>query len=145
MIHSFNIQTNNWLFRHIYKRLQFLDVKILSQACVLLLLCVWQGFHSGCYVTFFNEFIIILLEREFADVILTERCQHLVTDWPVLSNILGWMYINAMVPHCFLAFPLLTADRYLPVMEETSFFLYQFVWVSLLITEGVRLLKKIIQ
>lgn len=63
-IQSFNINTNVWVAQYIYKRLKFLNNRHISQFASLLFLALWHGFHSGYYVCFFFEFIIIYFERD---------------------------------------------------------------------------------
>ena len=41
------------------KRLKFLGSKELSQAATLLYLSIWHGIHSGYYMNFFLEFIML--------------------------------------------------------------------------------------
>lgn len=43
LIRSFNIQTNNWTAKYIYKRLKFMNSKILSHLSSLMFLAVWHG------------------------------------------------------------------------------------------------------
>ena len=67
---------------YVYKRLRFLNNKHISQLSALAFLAVWHGtvycvqllhrctvycsgWHSGYYLTFFNEFIVVNFEREF--------------------------------------------------------------------------------
>lgn len=50
--------------QHVYKRLKFLGNKYYSQGGVLLFLAVWHGLHSGYYVTFWHEFMVMLMERD---------------------------------------------------------------------------------
>ena len=64
LIDSFNINTNGWCLQNVYKRLRFLNNKLLSQLGVLVFLAIWHGYHSGYYVTFFNEFIVMYVENE---------------------------------------------------------------------------------
>lgn len=47
LIKSFNIQTNNWTAKYIYKRLKFLNSKVLSHLLSLTFLAVWHGHKSG--------------------------------------------------------------------------------------------------
>ncbi|KAL0277194.1 UNVERIFIED_CONTAM: hypothetical protein PYX00_004558 [Menopon gallinae] len=68
-IESFNTNTNNWVAQYIYKRLKFLNNRILSQVGVLLFLAVWHGFHSGYYATFFFEFVSILSEKQLVGML----------------------------------------------------------------------------
>ena len=61
---SFNTNTNHWCAEYIYKRLKFLGSRIMSQVMTLLFLAVWHGFHSGYYLCFFMEFIIMYFEKD---------------------------------------------------------------------------------
>ena len=61
---SFNINTNTWCAEYIYKRLKFLGSKIYSQFFTLVFLAVWHGFHSGYYLCFFLEFMIMFAEKD---------------------------------------------------------------------------------
>lgn len=61
---SFNVNTNQWVAHYVYKRLKFLGNRHVSQLAALLFLSVWHGLHSGYYVCFFMEFIVIYMERD---------------------------------------------------------------------------------
>ena len=63
-IQSFNINTNHWSGQYIYKRLKFLGNRQISQLATLGFLAVWHGFHSGYYVCFFFEFMVVYMERD---------------------------------------------------------------------------------
>ncbi|XP_073951820.1 lysophosphatidylcholine acyltransferase 3 protein nessy [Choristoneura fumiferana] len=69
-IDSFNCNTNHFAAEYIYKRLKFLGNRHLSQFFTLLFLALWHGTRSGYYVTFFNEFIIIYMEKEFESILV---------------------------------------------------------------------------
>ena len=64
LIESFNINTNGWVMTYVYKRLRFLNNKMLSQLGALTFLAVWHGYHSGYYITFINEFFMMMIEKE---------------------------------------------------------------------------------
>jgi lysophospholipid acyltransferase 5 len=64
---SFNINTNQWSGQYIYKRLKFLGNRLVSQFATLLFLAVWHGFHSGYYVCFFFEFMVVYMERDVSE------------------------------------------------------------------------------
>ncbi|RVE43584.1 hypothetical protein evm_011768 [Chilo suppressalis] len=68
-IDSFNCNTNHFAAEYIYKRLKFLGNRNLSQFFTLLFLALWHGIRSGYYMTFFNEFIIIFMEKEFESIV----------------------------------------------------------------------------
>jgi len=127
VIESFNINTNNWVAVYIYKRLKFLGSRTISQVVTLIFLAVWHGFHSGYYLVFLNEFLIIKLEREFLSI--WERSSK-VSRWssrPVLARLFrlaGWCWVAFLLPHCFIAFVLLTFPRYQPAYAATYYFLF---------------------
>ena len=64
LIESFNINTNGWAASYVYKRLKFMDNRIISQVATLVFLSVWHGFHSGYHLTFFTEFMTVNMEKE---------------------------------------------------------------------------------
>jgi len=128
-IEAFNINTNQWVMNYVYKRLRFLNNKNISQAAALVFLAVWHGWHSGYYVTFFNEFICMNFERDWTQMwSKSERVarwkEHPAYD--TVSGIMGWLYVHYMLPHCFLAFPLLSFSRYGPAYMSFYFLEYVF-------------------
>ena len=94
-IDSFNINTNAWVMSYVYKRLRFLNSKVLSQLGALVsikkksifmliqstqrkvvhsllimiflqgFLALWHGWHPGYYICFFNEFLVMQFEKSF--------------------------------------------------------------------------------
>lgn len=81
-IKSFNVNTNYWVGHYIYKRLKFLGNRHVSQLTALLFLAVWHGFHSGYYVCFFMEYMVMYMERDvsmcFILLILKKKNQILI-------------------------------------------------------------------
>ncbi|KAK9737943.1 MBOAT, membrane-bound O-acyltransferase family [Popillia japonica] len=57
-IQSFNVNTNHWIAHYVYKRLKFMNNRLISQAAALLFLAIWHGFHSGYYICFLFEFLV---------------------------------------------------------------------------------------
>ena len=49
--------------RYVFKRLKFLGSKEASQGITLLLLALWHGLHTGYFMCFFLEFLIVNFER----------------------------------------------------------------------------------
>uniref|UniRef100_A0A8C6WYG0 Lysophospholipid acyltransferase 5 n=1 Tax=Neogobius melanostomus TaxID=47308 RepID=A0A8C6WYG0_9GOBI len=76
-IRSFNINTNAWAARNVFKRLKFVGNKTVSHVTTLFFLAIWHGLHSGYIMCFSMEFFIIIIERQ---------AQALVRDSPVLSS-----------------------------------------------------------
>lgn len=69
---SFNVQTNLWTLKYVYKRLKFLGNRNISHLSALMFLAVWHGFHSGYYITFFLEFLIIHFERLVSEFVISD-------------------------------------------------------------------------
>lgn len=63
-IDSFNVQTNHWIAEYAFKRLRFLGNRTYSQLGALAFLALWHGFHSGYYMCFAMEFLVMVFERE---------------------------------------------------------------------------------
>ena len=127
VIESFHLCTNHWVAVYIYKRLKFLGSKNVSQVVSLIFLAVWHGFHSGYYLTFIHEFLFLKLEREF--LAIWDRSQK-VERWLEspglvrLFHILAWLAVQLLLPHGFIAFSLLTFDKFYPAYAATYFLLY---------------------
>lgn len=67
-ISSFNINTNHWVAEYVFKRLKFLNNRHISHGATLLFLAVWHGFHSGYYMCFLMEFIVMNFEKEIETI-----------------------------------------------------------------------------
>uniref|UniRef100_A0A182W986 Lysophospholipid acyltransferase 5 n=1 Tax=Anopheles minimus TaxID=112268 RepID=A0A182W986_9DIPT len=105
-VESFNVQTNTWVANYVYKRLRFLNNRMLSHLGALFFLAIWHGFHSGYYITFLLEFMV---EPIFAK---SEKLQHLLQQQPLLRALVfvGLKYYTivwagwCLVPFVFLSF-----------------------------------------
>ena len=65
------------IFRYIYKRLQFLGNKLVSQAVTLVYLAMWHGLATGYYMNFFLEFIMVNTENQVKVVTCTIKEMYL--------------------------------------------------------------------
>jgi len=65
VIESFNINTNDWAKRYVYKRLIFLNNRHLSSLGTLLFLAIWHGFAIGYFICFSLEFIYMEAEKRY--------------------------------------------------------------------------------
>uniref|UniRef100_UPI00358EF7CF lysophospholipid acyltransferase 5 isoform X2 n=1 Tax=Myxine glutinosa TaxID=7769 RepID=UPI00358EF7CF len=101
---SFNTNTNSWAARYVFKRLRFLGSKLVSQAVTLMFLAVWHGLHSGYFVCFSLELLIVFTERktlEFVDSI--PKLKHVTSLRPVRFLLYPPLYLFQMM---FLSYPL---------------------------------------
>ncbi|XP_029592440.1 lysophospholipid acyltransferase 5-like isoform X2 [Salvelinus namaycush] len=142
-IASFNINTNAWVARHVFKRLKFLGNKLLSQVTALAFLAIWHGTHSGYLLCFSMEFIIVNVERQ---------AQALVRDSPLLTRLansplypliylvqqfIHWLFMGyPLVPFC-----LFTYDKWLRVYSSIYFCGHIFFFTLYL---GIPYLRKVL-
>lgn len=64
LVESFNISTNNFAFRYIFKRLKFMGSKLASQSTTLFFLALWHGYSIGYYNTFAMEMAMMKMEAD---------------------------------------------------------------------------------
>lgn len=129
LIDSFNINTNAWVMSYVYKRLRFLNNRLLSQLGALAFLSLWHGWHSGYYITFFNEFLVINFEKDFFYMVDNSPMMKKLFENRLFANfswVLGKVYLTFFLPHCFLPFALLKSHKYLPVLMTTYAGVYVF-------------------
>ncbi len=127
LIESFNINTNDWAAAYVYKRLKFMNNRIISQVSTLFFLALWHGFHTGYFFTFMNEFITMNFEKEL--MVLLERSERIekLNQNPVariVMKAIGWVWVFFFMSQCFIGFSLLTWDRYWPAYKDTYFILH---------------------
>lgn len=89
-VHSFNVNTNNWVAAYVYKRLKFLNNRTISYAGALLFLAVWHGFHSGYYMAFALEYTIITFEKQVS-ILFSLSLEKLTVLKHKLKNIIGFL------------------------------------------------------
>ena len=73
MIINFNRSANNWVMRHVYKRLQPLQSKLISQSVSMVFLVLWHGLHVGYLINFSFEVPAVLAEQKVCWVRGEER------------------------------------------------------------------------
>lgn len=130
---SFNVNTNQWVAQHIYKRLKFLGNRYYSQGGVLFFLAVWHGLHSGYYITFLHEFIVIYMERDLQSLIKANDNLQTFFNHPIVKPLvhivlrlytfvfMGW----SLLPFAYLQFP-----RYWKAFSNCSYagFFVFYLW-----------------
>ncbi|XP_026272325.1 lysophospholipid acyltransferase 5 [Frankliniella occidentalis] len=123
-IMAFNTNTNHWIAQYVYKRLKFLNSKLASQGGALAFLAVWHGFHSGYYVCFFNEFVVMLMEKEVESILARNEKATMFLSSPFVSPIV-WvilkLYTFIFMGYCLVPFVLLSFNRYWAVYKSVYF------------------------
>jgi len=77
IINSFNINTNDWVKRYIFKRLKGFDNRHVSSVSTLLFLSIWHGFFVGYFLCFGFEFVYMEAEKKYQE--LTQGLNKLVS------------------------------------------------------------------
>ncbi|XP_076360930.1 lysophospholipid acyltransferase 5-like isoform X1 [Tachypleus tridentatus] len=124
LIKTFNINTNLWMAQYVFKRLKFMGNKLFSQAITLLFLALWHGLHSGYYICFLNEFIVMKVERDvttLVDMIPTVKSSLSSSVLQVPVYLLKKIYLLFAMSYCLLPFVLLSTSRWLKVYSSLYF------------------------
>uniref|UniRef100_V9KVF5 Lysophospholipid acyltransferase 5 n=1 Tax=Callorhinchus milii TaxID=7868 RepID=V9KVF5_CALMI len=123
-IAAFNIQTNNWAARHVFKRLRALGSKMASQAATLAFLAVWHGYHSGYFMCFVLELIIVQFETRAGQLIRDSerlsdcvKSSHLQKVLYVAQQSFHWLFLS----YSLLPFSLLASAKWLLVYKSVYF------------------------
>ncbi|XP_013391427.1 lysophospholipid acyltransferase 5 [Lingula anatina] len=120
-IDSFNLNTNLWMLKYVYKRLRFLGHKEISQAVTLFTLAVWHGIHSGYYMNFALEFPIVNMEKDIQREVdrnptLKRLCNHPLV-YPV-HWVFRKMFVEVFLGYPLIGFVLLTYERWYKIYSE---------------------------
>lgn len=129
IIHSFNVTTNQWSGKYVFKRLKFLRSKFLSHLLTLVYLALWHGWKSGYYVTFTIELLIMKTEREVMGLVSLVRKKYRSVDdllsasyvyWPI--RVLFRVYTLVVFGYCLIPFILLSYSKWFDVLSQFYFF-----------------------
>ena len=129
MIKSFNMTTNSFVAKYVYKRLKFLGNKTLSKAITLLFLSLWHGIDTGYLVAFGMEFLIIKMETEVTAIVDQIRRKHPTIDRSLKNILLKYLfrlllriYTIYLLAYSFVPFMLIKPSIWLPVLKQVYFF-----------------------
>jgi lysophospholipid acyltransferase 5 len=65
VIDNFNINTNDWVKRYIFKRMKFANNRHISAGTALFFLALWHGFSIGYFYCFAMEFTYMEAEKRY--------------------------------------------------------------------------------
>ncbi|XP_076806513.1 lysophospholipid acyltransferase 5-like [Clavelina lepadiformis] len=118
IINCFNVNTNGWVMRYVFKRLRFVGIRTVSHLSALTFLAVWHGLHVGYFTCFAYEFLTMTVEKPFITLLRESSFVKKLKSISVLSWIpsaIGFFYLHSLLGYCMIDFTLLTWDRYQPV------------------------------
>lgn len=129
MIHSFNINTNKWMARYIFKRCKGLGNRNASHLITLIFLAIWHGLFSGYIVNFMLEFFIVKVENEFVQVPSLMACVKQIQDKGgragyALLFMMKKIHMQFVLAFALISFNLFTYPRYLPVYASVYYCLF---------------------
>ncbi|KAI9596621.1 MBOAT, membrane-bound O-acyltransferase family-domain-containing protein [Syncephalis fuscata] len=127
---SFNVNTNRWVKRYIFKRLRFLGNKHISSFAALFFLAIWHGLHPGYFLTFGMEFLDMEAERRVA--ILWRRAtggKPLNSGlFSIFLSIIGWLWVCLQLTYGLVTMELLILERGMLLWSRVGFFGF---WLSM--------------
>eukprot|EP01135_Chromosphaera_perkinsii_P004648 Nk52_evm41s292 gene=Nk52_evmTU41s292 len=123
-ITSFNINTNQWSARYVFKRLRFLGNKNLSAGATLFFLAIWHGFDTGYFVCFFFEFLVMEFERVIIHT-FGPMTNDVISKSVILKGIhyvFTWSYKSIFLSYALISFELLKWDEILRAYNSVYWF-----------------------
>lgn len=130
-VQSFNVNTNHWVAQYIYKRLKFLNNRTISYASALIFLAIWHGFHTGYYMCFFMEYLVITFEKQVAtiyDGLLPKYGTILESTYAqAVMFVLRQIYTLVGMGWCLTPFIYLSYDKWLRMYNIYSYMGFQFL------------------
>lgn len=66
-------------FRHIFRRLRWLDNKPLAHLATLFYLAIWHGYHLGYFLLFASEFACMVAQEQVSHFFGAEQCVTWIT------------------------------------------------------------------
>lgn len=136
LIESFNMTTNQFAFRYIFKRLKFLNSKLLSQFMTLLFLSIWHGFSLGYYNTFALEMAIMVMEKDIGNIV-SKQCSRNPKFKQFLDNsivrcllyIAMRLHVILMFSYAFTSFGFLEYENWTVILGEL-YWIGHFIYFS---------------
>lgn len=125
-IASFNINTNDWCKRYIFKRLMWVGNKNVSTLAALLFLSLWHGFKPGYLFTFSAEFIVLVVQQR-----LIARHIRLGLDKSTLYSVLVcWPVCFLLAAYAYSPFETLTYSRTVQMFSGVYWYMHIAVFVA---------------
>ncbi|CAG2200843.1 LPCAT3 [Mytilus edulis] len=119
LISAFNINTNLWMAKYLFKRLRFMGSKLLSQSVTLFYLALWHGLKTGYYMNFFLEFFMVNTENQMTALSKKVPAIQKLSSMPSLQPFcLGCeekTFITFSLSYALVSFGLLEWNKYFKV------------------------------
>ncbi|KAH8373378.1 hypothetical protein KR009_004577 [Drosophila setifemur] len=132
-VQSFNVNTNQWVGQYIYKRLKFLNNRTISYGAALGFLAVWHGYHSGYYMTFLMEYMVVSTEKQitrFYTKVVLPNWGHILNNsdiYKLLYFITLKSYNIVYMGWCLTAFVFLKYERWIIVYGAVNYYGFTFL------------------
>ena len=136
IIGSYNMSTNSFAFKYVYRRLKFLGNIYLSQLITLMFLSVWHGIASGYYFAFSTEFLILYFEKHLSTFYhKLQKRYSLNSDYlKPLIWIIGRLYVYYFMGYAFISFMFLYSELWVPILSSIYFIGHLFLIIYVVIS-----------
>lgn len=132
MIKAFNVNTNDWVARYIFKRCRWMGSRYASHFTTLMFLAIWHGYHLAYFVMFAIEFAVVNGEKQI--FLFTSKLDFVQKLHPRLRDALGYIYVSVTWGFCVIEFSLLKKEAYMPVWKSIyyiNWIFWGFCWLGL--------------
>lgn len=121
IIKSYNITTNTFAFKYVYRRLKFFGNVYISQIITLAFLSIWHGFESGYHMAFFIEFLLLYFEKNSFPYLDKCRQKCSISGSNLIIWIIGRLYTFYFLGYGFLSFIFLYQKLWWPILSSIYF------------------------
>ncbi|KAJ1501464.1 Lysophosphatidylcholine acyltransferase 3 [Coelomomyces lativittatus] len=128
IIGSFNVNTNAWAKRYIFKRCLPVHSKQVASFVTLLFLALWHGFHPAYFFVFFLEYIDLQ-----AETLLKHACPSWLRQLTSLHALVCWTCTTAALYYAAVLFDLLTWHKMILVLNSLYWWCHVAVIVILIL------------
>ncbi|KAH8307242.1 hypothetical protein KR044_008434, partial [Drosophila immigrans] len=135
-VQSFNVNTNQWVAHYVFKRLKFLNNRNISYGAALGFLAIWHGYHSGYYMAFIMEYMIVSTEKQI-ESFYTKQVLPKYGETLNNSKIYAILYFFCLKSYnivymgwCLTSFVFLKYERWITVFSAVNYFgfIYMLIW-----------------
>lgn len=125
VIQSFNLNTNKWVARYVFKRLKFLGNKMASWALSMLFVALWHGVWPGYYINFSLEMVAVMAERKlisFLRRLLGSSLSDMSAPVGVPLTVAAYLLKNIILMYPLVVFMLLKWSECYKFMSSVYFY-----------------------
>jgi len=130
VIKSFNINTNDWVARYIFKRCRWMGSRHASHFTTLMFLAIWHGYHWCYFHMFAYEFMLINAEGALYSVTGKSKIIQSLPSW--VKWLSGYCFVSFTWGFCIIDFMLIRPT--FVAVWQSIYFSHHIFWMTMLVS-----------